>query len=127
MRSMLAVLLPLLCAACASPTEAPYAVEIQDRNAFTADLAACTTYAENYHPGFDASAVGEAALKGAASNASGAAVNVLVPALGGLGAATTETLNRLDIFTGAKRAVFVRCMSLKTQRDGSALVLEPNQ
>lgn len=117
--------LPMLLAACASPTIAPYAVEVTDQAQYATDLTACTGYAKAYHKGLSLSAIGESGIKGAASNASSAAVNVLIPVLGAAGNATTELLNELDLLSTQQRAVFVKCMDKKTERDRSALVLEP--
>jgi hypothetical protein len=126
MRNIHLMFLPLLLAACASPTIEPYAVEVTDKAQYTADLVACARYAQAYSKPLSLSAIGESGIKGAASNASSAAVNVLVPVLGAAGNATTELLNELDLLSTQQRAVFVKCWDKKTERDRSALVLEPN-
>jgi len=113
-------------AGCASPTGSPYAVEIVNSAKYSDDLKTCSGYALAYHPKFDAGAIAEAGTNGAASNAASAAVNVIIPALGALGAAGGELLNQIDLMNSAQRRVFLKCMEKKTDRDGSALVLDPN-
>lgn len=121
----LPVALPaLLLAACVSATAEPYVAEVTDVGVYQADLKVCTGYAEAYHRGLSVASIGEGAVKGAASNASGAAVNPYVPVLGAAGGATTELLNALDLLNTKQRSVFLTCLSKKTERDRSALVLE---
>jgi len=122
----LTLALPLLLAACVSPTVEPYAVEVTDKAEYSADLAACAGYAKAYSKPLSVSVIGESAFKGAAANASSGAINALVPVLGAAGNATTEMLNELDLLSTLQRAVFVKCMDKKTERDRSALILEPN-
>lgn len=126
MRHALTPLLLLALAACASPTEAPYAVNVTDQKAFTADKAQCAEFAKAYHAPLSWASIGEAFVKGAASNSASGAISILVPVIGGAGQATTTALDELDVLTGSQRQVFLKCMDLTTQRDRSALVLEPN-
>lgn len=105
----------------------PYTVEIASPQVYAADEVSCLGYAQAYKPGFDFGGIGSAAIKGGAQNApAGVVGGPLIPAIGALGAVTTEALNDLDLLSIDKRRVFVICLREKTRRDGSALVLDPN-
>lgn len=130
MRKLL-LALPMLLCGCGGllPTpDAPiYSVEVTDQKQYDADLTICASYANGYHKALSISAIGQSAIKGAASNASSAVLSPLVPAAGAAGNATTELLNELDLLNTQQRGVFLKCMDKKSERDRSALVLEPNQ
>lgn len=105
----------------------PYAVEISAPGVYEADKSACLSYALAYRPGFDLLGIGSAAIKGGAQNApAGVVGGPLIPAVGALGAATTQALNDLDLLSTDKKRVFVLCLQEKTRRDGSALMIDPN-
>lgn len=108
---------------CMTPTAAPFAPEVYNQTQYDADLVQCAKDLGVYHPKFNAAEVGQSAAQGAASNATGAAVNPLVPILGAAGAATAQALKGIDALNAQKRAVFLECIKQKTEWDRSALVL----
>jgi hypothetical protein len=111
-----------------APDLAVYVPKINQPEVFTRDLDECRGYAldPKAKTGLDAGKLTEKGLEGGASNASGAALKLLVPALGALGGLTTEMLSELGISTGRPKAIFVKCLDILTRDDHSALVLEPN-
>jgi hypothetical protein len=128
-------ILPLfLLAGCAGvftssvPTMAVFTPEVYDKYAYTVDLDTCRQYAldPSAQRGFSYKAIGKSGIQGGASNLSGAAVSLLVPALGALGGVTTEALEEFGLTDTRQRAIFVKCLDKKTEMDHSALVLEPN-
>lgn len=114
----------LLLSGCAAATVEPYAVEIADASQYEADLKICAGYAKAYQKGLDFTGVGAGAVKGAAANIGDIAVNPYTPLLGAAGGAANELLNALEILDTKQRSVFLTCLSKKTERDRSALVLE---
>lgn len=99
--------------------------DVHDAKQWAADLDWCRGKALAYPNRFSAAKIGEQAGKGGASNLAGAAVNPLVPALGALGGATSEGLEELGLTDIAQQRVFVKCLDKVTDKDNSALVLEP--
>lgn len=113
-------------AGCATPqTFSPYVVEISHPDTYSADLALCRTYAEDYSRGIDIGSIGSGAAVGAAQNAAGGAVNPLVPAVGALGGASTAVINGLDLLDAQAIKVLLRCLERKSDRNHAYLVLDP--
>lgn len=104
----------------------PYVREVTDRDRYAADADLCRQYALDYKPGLSLEAVGSGAMRGAAANAAGGALEPLVPAVGALGGATGEVISGLDLLSADAKKVFVICLRSKTEKDGSALVLDPH-
>ena len=105
----------------------PYAPahEIADQARYKSDEDTCRGYALAYHKGLSPTAIGSQAIQGAGQNLAGAAVNPLVPVIGAAGSGGAELANELGLTDTAQVKVFVTCLKVKTQKDGSALVLEP--
>lgn len=103
----------------------PYAVEVHDQAQLDLDTKLCRGYALGYHRSLSASRIGQQAAKGAAQNLAGAAIQPYVPILGAAGQGGSEALEELGLTDIAQQKVFIRCLQVKADHDGSALVLEP--
>lgn len=117
--------LPLLLAGCTA-VYVPEPLEIADQAKYAADLAFCQTAGAGHKAKLDLGAIASGAGTGIANNVSGAAVNPLVPVLGGLGGASNALITSLDIMGHASANVFRHCLEEKTHRDGSAVLANPN-
>lgn len=116
--------------ACAAPSFMPFTVEITDRAAFTADLAACPKYAAQYQQSLSVRRVAQTAAAGAVSNGPAAVIN---PAVGGvvigLGAASSgasEIAGELGVIDLNVDKITAHCLHDKGQRSGAYLVIDPN-
>jgi hypothetical protein len=107
--------------------EAPYAVQVTDPVQFAADVTFCTTAAQGAPSRFSLGNIATGAIRGGAANAPAAAASPLVPAIGAAAGATSSLMDALDVANAHSRAVFIECLDKKTERDRSALVLEPSQ
>lgn len=116
----------LLLAACATPYE-PYTPDVVDRDAYTADLAACQAKAEAYKPGLDLRTIGAAGVQGAASNAATAVLNPLVPVAGALGNSFSTLLSQLGLLNSDRKKITARCMANKGRSSGAYEVIDPNE
>lgn len=117
----------LALAGCSSVASyAPYVGDVVDPAALAADEKDCLVLALAYATPVDLSAIGAAAAKGAANNATGAAVNPLVPVLGAAGAATSTALSQLGILNDDQRKVFLRCLEHRGERSRAYDVIDPN-
>lgn len=114
----------LCLAGCASYVPQP--IEIADQAAYTADVNSCTNAAANYKPQLDIGNIGAATITGAASNASNAVINPLVPAIGAAAGAVSSTANAFDVIGQAKRNVAKHCLQEKLHRDRAAIVADPD-
>lgn len=124
MRSLIFLLLAL--SGCTSVAKLqPYAVEVRDAAQLQIDINNCRVYALNYKRNLSVSAIGTQALKGGAQNLAGAAIQPYVPVLGAAGSGGAEALEELGLTDTAQQKVFIRCLYAKTDKDQSALVLEP--
>lgn len=129
-RGIGAALSGLLLSACVSPYApySPYVVEIQGdagQAKLKADTTLCQGYSQDYSPGLSLGEISSGAIKGAATNAPGAAVNPLVPVIGAVGGATTALITGLDLLDDQRRRIVVECLKQKGNRTGLYLVLDP--
>jgi hypothetical protein len=117
----------IVLAGCASQPYVPYAVEVGNQAAYSADLAQCQTYAAAHKTKLDPREIGESAGEGAVGNAAGAAVNPYVPLIGAAGNATQTVLSEVGLSQADRKRITAICMKAKLDADHSALALDPNQ
>lgn len=124
----LAFALILVLAACGDiSTYQPYVQDINDPAALAKDEGDCLKHAQVYSVQFDFEGIGTAGLKGMAENAPGGAVDPLVPALGGIGGATSALLDSLGVLSDKQRRVFLICLHDRGERSRAYDVMDPNQ
>lgn len=110
-------------------TYQPYVGDVDPNGgaaALTADEASCLKPALAYVHPLDPGEIASAAAQGGARNASGAALNPLVPVLGAAGGATSELFSELGILNDDQRKVFLRCLDHRGERSGKYSVMDPN-
>lgn len=127
-----ALIAPLLLAACGAPAVAtyePYVVDVANPAALFLDKAECRARALAYSAPFDANAIATGAAQGATRNAAGAAIPPfgIVPALGAAGGATSAALSGLGVFNDDQRRAFLICLSHRGERSRAYDVIDPNQ
>lgn len=116
--------LPLLLAGCASYMPQP--IEITDATKYSADVQMCLAAAQNYQPQVDFGNIGAATITGAASNASMAVINPLVPVVGAASGLASSSATAFNLMGQAKRNVAKHCVLEATHRDESAIVADPD-
>lgn len=104
----------------------PYIQDITDHAALAEDEIACRDYALAYHTPIDLNSILTSAAQGGARNASGAALNPLVPILGAAGGATSEVLSQLGVLNNDQLRVFLRCLEHRGERSHAYNVMDPN-
>lgn len=111
---------------CTSVPFEPYKVNVTNPTQYQTDLKFCVDAAKNYpNSKLSFTSVGIAGLKGGTSNAAGAIASPVAPLLGAAGQASTELLNEVGVFNDKQDKTLIICMHKLTDKDGSALVLEP--
>ena len=121
------LILAALLAGCSTvATYKPYVGDVVDQAALTADTEACMGYALGYSTPFDFNSIGTSAAQGVANNAAGAALNPLVPVLGGAGGGTSALLSQLGVLNNDQRRVLLLCLAHRGLRSGAYNVMDPN-
>lgn len=105
----------------------PYVGDIENQAILDKDEADCASYAKAYSTPLDVDAISSAAVQGGARNASGAALNALVPVLGAAGGASSELLSEVGLLNDDKRKVFLRCLDHRGVKSGAYNVMDPNE
>lgn len=104
----------------------PYVQDIVQPAELIKDEIACRDYALAYATPIDLSAIFTSAAQGGANNASGAAINPLVPVLGAAGGATSAALSQLGILNNDQKRIFLRCLEHRGERSRAYNVMDPN-
>lgn len=94
--------------------------------ALETDKAACLIRAQAYKPPTDLGSFATAAGVGAGDNLAGAAINLLVPALGAAGGVAVAGMKALGLNSSDKIRVYLRCLSNRGIRSGAYEMLDPN-
>lgn len=116
-----------LLAGCASVKDyLPYVEDVANPSELFKDEVECNRYAVAYKTPFDLEAIATGAAQGGANNASGAAINPLVPLLGAAGGATSAALSQLGILNNDQRRVFLKCLEHRGERSHAYNVMDPN-
>jgi hypothetical protein len=98
-----------------------------DPVAYANDSARCAKDVAAYKAPFDFASLGFGTISGAAKNAAAAVVGgPLVVAVGAAGGASDAASQGLDILGQASARVYANCVRDLTNRDGSALIADPN-
>lgn len=133
MRAVAAAIAALALSGCAEIFDSNAALEsyepfalVRDRGAYLTDLNTCRAKTRDWHHRLSARSIAMQGARGGASNAAGAALNPLVPALGALGSATDETLRGLGATSAEKIIILSKCMRALGQRSGAYDVIDPN-
>lgn len=131
MRLRLVLAFPCLLSGCvgffpSAATYQPVIVKILDEKQFSADEAECRAVAMNYRPGFDAGSIASQAAQGAANNVAEVPISPVIPLAGALGGAGSAAIGSFDLNGQAGIKILVRCLSKETDRDGSAVIADPN-
>jgi hypothetical protein len=106
-------------------TYQPYVQDITDQSVLTKDMADCRAHALAFNEPLSVTGIAVAGTKGVSSNAAGAAVNPVVPLLGGVGAAGTELMNELNVLGDRQKRVFLICLHDRGERSRAYDVLDP--
>lgn len=113
---------------CASVADyRPYVVDVVDPATLARDERECLAAAEAYSAPLSIGAIANGAAQGASNNASGAALNPLVPVLGAAGGATSVLLSEIGLLNNDQRRVFLLCLSHRGERSRAYDVIDPNQ
>ncbi len=107
-------------------TFTPYAPVVYNPKQYALDAQKCLQYARNYNPGIDLQGIASAGVTGALQNL---AEDDLKPTDDGLSHAAADgpqALSGLGLNSQTQIHVYVLCLDHFTDRDHSALVLDPN-
>lgn len=117
---------PIMLSACASYT--PQTVgPPTDPSRYAADVRFCASGAAGYRAGLNTGSIVAGTVKGAAQNAVGGVVGgPLVVGVGAAGGGAAALSDGLDLMGQASANVFRHCLEDLTNRDGSAVVANPN-
>ena len=127
MKNRLWLVLLVIVGGCASvDSYSPYVVDISQPDVLIVDEKQCLAAADAYTAPLNLNAVASGAAQGAANNASGAALNPLVPVLGAAGGATSALLSGLGVLNNDQRRVFLLCLSHRGERSHAYNVVDPN-
>ncbi len=107
-------------------TFTPYAPVVYNPKQYALDGQRCLQYARNYSPGVDLQGIASAGVTGAVQNVAEAAISPAAVGLSAAGAAGAQALSGLGLNSQAQIHVYVLCLDHFTDRDHSALVLDPN-
>lgn len=116
----------LLLCGCAGPVYVPQPLEIINHRQYIIDALFCQKAAAAYRSRLDVSSVAYDAISGGAKDASGAAINPLVPVLGAAGGATSALADGLGVLGRARQQVAKHCLIERTRRDESAIEADPD-
>jgi uncharacterized protein YceK len=132
MMRALAILACLALAGCGTiqsltaPDLTVYAPKVNDQKQYDADKEYCRLAALGYSKQFDLFGTLNDAAQGAAGNISSIPINPIAPAYGAAGNAGADVLKSIGVLNADQRRVYIKCLDKLTERDNSALVLEPN-
>ncbi len=100
--------------------------EVTDPAAMAKAESACAGYALSHKSALSLASIGNQTMQGGLNNLAGAAINPLVPAAGAAGGAGAELLREFGLMNLDQRHVYVKCLTLKGERSGAFLVVEPD-
>lgn len=118
-----AIAMALVLSGCAGA--GPQALWVNDPGLYSADYLKCANAAAHYSMGLSGQDILSSGLEGGLSQAPGIFASPLVPAVGAAGAASSATIQGLDLLPKTKARVFLHCMEQLTLRDGSATMADP--
>jgi hypothetical protein len=127
--TILSFLLLSGCATKVATSFVPYAVEVQDRQVYNADLDKCHTYALDYltkKNSLDVSEVASAGARSALGNVASIAVSPAAVGLSGLGGSSSEALSEFGLNSEQAKKIIAWCMHDKGAASGKYVIYDPN-
>ena len=103
----------------------PFAI-ISDPIKFEADRKMCAAKAVTLSRSISVGGAAVATINGGLSNATGAAVNPITPAIGAVAAGTSNILTGIGLSTPQQIRSMLLCVTEMTRRDFSGIVADPN-